>query len=171
MNKFQFHYGSSQFMNAEDDRVDRETFKKLHGKLIETEAWDKYEKLRIFELTRMVQPSGTADGPHVPVLIGEMREILNSLKDPYAMATELTEIATSPYNNIPTYIIRWLSGEEFYKYPDVARKIVKYHEVVPTDILEDLEENNPYGALRKMARNILEKRKSPTHWNHGQEDA
>jgi len=159
MNKFQFHYGSAQFMNSRDERVNKESFEVLHSLLVETEAWNKYEILRIFELKRMVQLRRIAKRGE-PVLIDEMRKILNSLKDPYTMASELTEMATSSYNNIPTYIVRWLSGEEFYKYPDVARKIVKYHEVVPTDILEDLAENNPYGALRKMAREVIEKRRS-----------
>ena len=159
MNKFQFHYGSGQFMNSRDQQVFKNSFEELHSMLIETEAWSKYESLRIFELKRMLHRHGYEYGPHVPALLDEMGEILNSLKDPYAMASELTEMATSPYNNIPTHIIRWLSGEEFYKYPDVARKIVKYHEVVPTDILEDLAENNPYGALRKMAREVIDKRK------------
>jgi len=160
MNKFQFHYGSGQFMNSRDQQVNKNSFEELHSMLIETEAWNKYEILKRFELKRMAQLRGFSKGPGVDALIGEMGEIVNSLKDPYPILTELAEMATSSYNNIPSYIIRWLSGEEFYKYPDVARKIVKYHEVVPTDILEDLAENNPYGALRKMAREVIDKRRS-----------
>jgi len=69
-------------------------------------------------------------------------------------------MATSSYNNIPTYVLRWLSGEEFYKYTGVARRIVKYHEVVPTSILEDIAENYPNERTRVTAREVLNKRRS-----------
>ena len=160
MNKFQFHYGSSQFMNSRDERVNKESFEELHALLIETEAWNKYERLRIFDLTRMAQMR-LVDGPHAQVLIDEMREILNSLEDPYAMANSLAEMATLDHFHIPTYVLRWLAGEEFYEYIGVARRIVKYHEVVPSDILEDIAENNPQERTREMARDVLEKRRNP----------
>ena len=160
LNKFQFHYGSSQFMNSKDERVDKESFEVLHDMLTQTEAYSKYEKLRRFDLERLVKIR-LVDGPHAQAQIDEMREILNSLEDPYAMANTLTEMATLDHFNIPTYVLRWLASEEFYKYSGVASKIVKYHEVVPSDILEDLAENNPYGALRKMAREVLERRRNP----------
>ena len=160
MNKFQFHYGSSQFMNSRDERVNKESFEELHALLIETEAWNKYERLRIFDLTRMAQMR-LVDGPHAQVLIDEMREILNSLEDPYAMANSLAEMATLDHFHIPTYVLRWLAGEEFYEYTGVARRIVKYHEVVPSDILEDIAENNPQERTREMARDVLEKRRNP----------
>jgi len=156
-NKFQFHYGSSQFMNSEDERVDKETFEVLHNLLIQTEAYNKYEKLRIFELERLVKIR-LVDGPHAEAQIDEMRELLNSLEDPYSMANSLAEMATLEHFNIATYILRWLSSEEFYKYTGVARRIVKYHDIVPSDILEDLAENNPHGRTRVMAREALERR-------------
>ena len=159
--RFQFHYGTSQFMNAKDERVDKETFEKLHEKLIETKAWDKYEKLRIFDLNRMVQMRLVDGSPGMEALIDEMREILNSLKDPYGMANSLAEMATMDHFHIPTYVLRWLAGEEFYEYTGVARRIVKYHEVVPSDILEDIAENNPQERTREMARDVLEKRRNP----------
>jgi len=87
-----------------------------------------------------------------------MRELLNSLEDPYSMANSLAEMATLEHFNIATYILRWLSSEEFYKYTGVARRIVKYHDIVPSDILEDLAENNPHGRTRVMAREALERR-------------
>ena len=79
------------------------------------------------------------------------------------MANTLAEIATMKHFTVPTYVLRWLASEEFYKYTGVARRIVKYHEVVPSDILKDLVENNPYlhAALRKMARGVLDKRRNP----------
>jgi hypothetical protein len=156
--KYQFHYGSSQFMDANDHRVDKETFEILHNMLIETEAYNKYEKLRIFELERLVKIR-LVDGPHSQAQINEMREILNSLEDPYGMANTLAEMATMDHFNIPTYILRWLASEEFYEYTGVARRIVKYHEVVPSNILKDIAENNPQQRTRDMAFNVLQRRR------------
>ena len=97
--------------------------------------------------------------PGMVALIDEMREILNSLEDPYAMANSLADMATMDHFNIPTYVLRWLASEEFYKYSGVARRIVKYHDVVPSSILEDLAENNPNSRTRVMAREVLDKRR------------
>jgi len=160
LNKFQFHYGSTQFMDSKDNRVDKESFEVLHDMLIQTEAYDKYEKLRIFELERLVKIR-LVDGPHAQAQIDEMREILNSLEDPYAMANSLAEMATLDHFNIPTYVLRWLASEEFYEYSGIARRIVKYHDIVPSNILEDIAENNPYGRTREMARDVLERRRDP----------
>ena len=85
----------------------------------------------------------------------------NTLKDPYAMANSLTEMATLDHFNIPTYILRWLASEEFYKYAGIARRIIKYHDIVPSSILKDLAENNPYGRTREMAKDVLERRGDP----------
>ena len=159
--KYQFHYGSSQFMDANDHRVDKETFEILHNMLIETEAYDKYEMLRIFDLKRMVRIRLVDNPRYTAPQIDEMREILNSLEDPYGMANTLAEMATMDHFNIPTYILRWLASEEFYEYTGVARRIVKYHEVVPSDILEDIAENNPQERTRETARDVLEKRRNP----------
>ena len=101
------------------------------------------------------------DGPHAQAQIDEMRKILNTLKDPHAMANTLTEMATLDHFNIPTYVLRWLASEEFYKYTGVARRIVKYHEIVPSNILEDLAENNPHERTREMAKQVLERRRDP----------
>ena len=158
--KYQFHYGSSQFMDANDVRVNKETFETLHDLLIETEAYNKYEKLRIFELERLVKIR-LIDGPHAQAQINEMREMLNSLEDPYAMANSLAEMATLDHFNISTYVLRWLASEEFYKFTGVARRIVKYHEVVPSDILEDIAENNPETRTRMFAQEVLDKRRDP----------
>ena len=162
LNKFQFHYGSSQFMNSKDEPVDKESFEVLHDMLIQTEAYNKYEKLRIFDLQRLMKIR-LVDGPHAQAQIDEMRELLNTLKDPHPMANTLAEMATLDHYKVPTYILRWLASEEFYEYTGVARRIVKYHDVVPSDILKDLVENNPYlhAALRKMARGVLDKRRNP----------
>ena len=160
LNKFQFHYGSSQFMNSKDERVDKESFEVLHGMLIETEAFNKYETLRIFDLKRMMQIR-LVEGPHSDKLIDEMREILNSLKDPYGMANSLAEMATLDHFNIPTYVLRWLASEEFYEYTGVAMRIVKYHDIVPSDILEDIAKNNPNERTRVMAQEVLERRRNP----------
>ena len=157
--KYQFHYGSSQFMNAKDESVNKETFEVLHDMLIQTEAYNKYEKLRRFELERLVKIR-LVDGPRAEAQIDEMREILNSLEDPYAMANSLAEMATLDHFNISTYVLRWLASEEFYEYTGVARRIVKYHAVVPSNILEDIAENNPNERTREMARDVLEKRRS-----------
>jgi hypothetical protein len=147
-------------MDSKDDPVSKKTFEVLHGLLKKTEAYNKYEKLRIFDLERLVKIR-LVDGPHAQAQIAEMRELLNSLEDPYAMANSLAEMATLDHFNIPTYVLRWLAGEEFYKYTGVARRLVKYHENVPSDILEDLAENNPHGRTRVMAREVLERRKDP----------
>ena len=156
--RFQFHYGSAQFMDSEDARVKKETFERLHDVLTETEAYDKYEILKIFDLKRMVKIRLVDNPRYIAPLIDEMREILNSLKDPYGMANTLAEMATMDHFNIPTYILRWLASEEFYKYTGVALRIVKYHEVVPSSILQDIAENNPQQRTREMAREVLEKR-------------
>jgi len=150
---------SSEYLfYANDNRVDKETFQMLHDKLIETEAWNKYEKLRIFVLNKMVQMRLVDGSPGMEALIDEMREILNSLEDPYGMANSLAEMATMDHFNIPTYILRWLASEEFYKYLGVARRIVKYHDVVPSSILKDIAENNPQQRTSAMAREVLDKR-------------
>jgi len=158
--KFQFHYGSSQFMDSKDAPVSKETFEMLHNLLIQTEAYNKYETLRIFDLKRMVLIR-RAEEPHAQALIDEMREILNTLEDPYTMLEELTEMATT-FNQIPTYVLRWLASEEFYKYAGIARKIVEFHKIVPSNILEDIAENNPQERTREMAKNVLEKRSAST---------
>ena len=163
LNKFQFHYGSSQFMDSNDDRVDKESFEILHDMLIQTEAYNKYDILKTFDLKRMVQMR-LVEGPGSEALIDEMREILNSLKDyaqPYSILEEITEMATLDHFNIPTYILRWLASEEFYKYAGIARRIIKYHDIVPSSILKDLAENNPYGRTREMAKDVLERRGDP----------
>jgi len=163
INKFQFHYGSSQFMDSNDNRVNKETFEVLHDMLIETEAYNKYDILKTFDLKRMVQMR-LVEGPGSEALIDEMREILNSLKDyaqPYSILEEITEMATLDHFNIPTYILRWLASEEFYKYAGIARRIIKYHDIVPSSILKDLAENNPYGRTREMAKDVLERRGDP----------
>ena len=154
LNKFQFHYGSSQFMNSKDERVDKESFEVLHDMLTQTEAYNKYEKLRRFDLERLVKIR-LVDGPHAQAQIDKMREILNTLKDPYAMANSLAEMATLDHFNIPTYVLRWLASEEFYKYTGVALRIVKYHDIVPSDILEDIAENNPQERTIEMAKQVL----------------
>lgn len=156
--RFQFHYGTSQFMDAKDDRVNKETFEKLHRALKKTKAYNKYEKLRRFELERLVTIR-LVDGPHADAQIDEMREILNTFADPYGMANTLAEMATMDHFNIPTYVLRWLASEEFYKYLGVARRIVKYHDVVPSSILEDIAENYPNERTRVMAREVLDKRR------------
>jgi len=158
--KYQFHYGSSQFMDSKDAPVSKKTFEVLHDLLKKTEAYNKYEKLRIFDLERLVKIR-LVDGPHAHAQIAEMRELLNSLEDPYAMANSLAEMATLDHFNIPTYVLRWLASEEFYKFTGVARRIVKYHEVVPSDILEDLAENNPETRTRMFAQEVLDKRRNP----------
>jgi hypothetical protein len=166
LNKFQFHYGSSQFMDSNDNRLNKESFETLHAMLIETEAWNKYEILRIFDLKRMVQLR-IVEGPHSDKLVAEMREILNSLKNPYTTLQEITQMATTEHYNVPTYILRWLASKEFYEYTGIARDIVKYHETVPSSILEDIAENNPQQRTREMAKEVLKKRRSPSHWDYG----
>ena len=140
-------------MDSKDEPVSKESFEVLHNLLRQTEAYNKYENLRIYDLKRML-PSPTTD-------VNEMRELLNTLKDPQSMANTLAEIATMDHFDVPTYVLRWLASEEFYKYSGVASRIFKYHDIVPSDILEDLAENNPYGALRKMANAVLERRRDP----------
>ena len=166
--KYQFHYGSKQFMDSNDVQIDKELFETLHDMLLDTEAWNKYEKLRIFELERLVKIR-LIDGPPAQAHIAEMREILNSLKDPYAMANSLVDMATMQHHNIPTYVLRWLASEEFHKYTGVALRIVRYHEVVPSDILEDIAENNPQQRTRDLAKEVLRKRRSSSHWNYDEE--
>jgi len=151
--RFQFHYGSGSFMDSDDHPVKKETFETLHNMLKQTEAYNKYENLRIYDLKRML-PSSTTD-------VNEMRELLNTLEDPQSMANTLAEIATLEHFDVPTYVLRWLASEEFYKYTGVARRIVKYHEIVPSDILEDLAENNPNQRTREMAKQVLERRRNP----------
>jgi len=74
----------------------------------------------------MVQMRLVDGSPGMEALIDEMREIINSLEDPYAMANSLADMATMDHFNIPTYILRWLASEEFYKYSGVARRIVLF---------------------------------------------
>jgi hypothetical protein len=74
------------------------------------------------------------------------------------MANTLAEMATMDHFNIPTYVLRWLASEEFYEYTGVARRIIKYHDIVPSDILEDIAENNPNERTRVMAQEVLDKR-------------
>jgi len=164
LNKFQFHYGTSQFMDSKDNRVNDESFKVLHNMLKQTEAYNKYERLRIFDLERMVKRAPRdIDGSQAQAQIGEMREILNSLKDPYGMANSLADLATYQHFDIPTYILRWLASEEFYKYTGVALRIVRYHQIVPSDILQDIADNNPKRRTRDTAEAVLRMRKAPSH--------
>ena len=162
--KYQFHYGSSQFMDSKDNRVNDESFKALHDMLKQAlkqkGAYGKYEKIRILDLEKMVKgASWDASAAQAQAQIDEMRENLFSLADPYSMANSLADLATYQHFNVPTYILRWLAGEEFYKYIGVALRIVRYHSVVPSDILEDIAENNPQERTRRGARAVLKMRK------------
>ena len=164
LNKYQFHYGSSQFMDSKDNRVNDESFKALHDMLKQAlkqkGVYGKYEKIRILDLEKMVKgASWDASASQAQAQIDEMREILNSLTDPDFMAKSLADLATYQHFNVPTYILRWLASEEFYKYTGVARRIVRYHEVVPSNILQDLADNNPHQSTRREARAVLRMRK------------
>ena len=83
-------------------------------------------------------------------------------------------MATMPRQIIPTYVLRWLASEEFYKYTGVARRIVRYHDVVPSNILQDLADNNPHQSTRRDARAVLRMRKGeggipdPRSWVGGE---
>ena len=164
LNKYQFHYGSSQFMDSKDNRVNDESFKALHDMLKQAlkqkGAYGKYEKIRILDLEKMVKgASWDISAAQAQAQIDEMREILNSLTDPDFMAKSLADLATYQHFNVPTYILRWLASEEFYKYTGVARRIVRYHEIVPSNILQDLADNNPHQSTRREARAVLRMRK------------
>ena len=179
LNKFQFHYGSNQFMDSKDVQVDKELFETLHDMLKQAlkqkGVYGKYEKIRILDLEKMVKgASWDASASQAQAQIDEMREILNSLTDPDSMAKSLVDMATMPRQIIPTYILRWLASEEFYKYTGVARRIVRYHDVVPSNILQDLADNNPHQSTRRDARAVLRMRKGeggipdPRSWVGGE---
>ena len=177
--KYQFHYGSKQFMDSKDVQVNKELFETLHDMLKQAlkqkGVYGKYEKIRIFDLEKMVKgASWDASASQAQAQIDEMREILNSLTDPDSMAKSLVDMATMPRQIIPTYILRWLASEEFYKYTGVARRIVRYHDVVPSNILQDLADNNPHQSTRRDARAVLRMRKGeggipdPRSWVGGE---
>jgi len=65
--RFQFHYGSNQFMDIEDSPVSRGTFKRLHSLLKQAGAADKYEVINIVDLRMQ------AEDPNTP------REVLDEL--------------------------------------------------------------------------------------------
>ena len=177
--KYQFHYGSKQFMDSKDVQVNKELFETLHDMLKQAlkqkGVYGKYEKIRIFDLEKMVKGAPRdASASQAQAQIDEMREILNSLTDPDSMAKSLVDMATMPRQIIPTYILRWLASEEFYKYTGVARRIVRYHDVVPSNILQDLADNNPHQSTRRDARAVLRMRKGeggipdPRSWVGGE---
>ena len=58
--KYQFHYGSEQFMNVRDRQVNDKLFKVLHGFLMQTEAPQKYPVLQAYSYNLKVDDPNTS---------------------------------------------------------------------------------------------------------------
>jgi len=107
--KYQFHYGSEQFVNVEDYPVSDKLFKVLHGFLMQTEAPQKYPVVQTYHYNLV------ADDPSTPPEeLNDMVEAFGNLlttHDHYhaGLTSEvLSKVAKNP--NTPIEALRKLSN-------------------------------------------------------------
>ena len=157
LNKFQFQYGSEQFMDRDDEPVEDEDFLILHNLLKQTDAYDKYEVIKYHDFGIISKDPD--------VSIDELRTMMNSLSQGSEwMVMELVTDAVfdeaMDEKRTPDHVINWLASEEFHGDAEVAKHLVRRPKLVPTEALEDIAQNNPHEDIRKKAEEEVNKRKN-----------
>ena len=154
LNKFQFQYGSEQFMDSDDEPVEDDDFIVLHNLLKQTDAYGKYEVIKYHDLGIVSKEPD--------VSIDELRTMINSLSQgSEQLAIELvTDAVFDTEERTPDHVINWLASEEFHEYAEIAKQLVKRPRLVPTEALEDIAQNNPHEEIRKKAEEEVNKRKN-----------
>ena len=113
--KYQFHYGSEQFMDAGDNRVSDELFKKLHGLLMQTEVPQKYPAIQYFHYGLVVKDRDTSpeelDKIVDTILSGELAGAHSESMSPWLTKGYIQEILTDVAKNqrTPLETLRKLS--------------------------------------------------------------
>ena len=154
LNKFQFQYGSEQFMDSDDEPVEDDDFIVLHNLLKQTDAYGKYEVIKYHDLGIVSKEPD--------VSIDELRTMINSLSQgSEQLAIELvTDAVFDTEERTPDHVINWLASEEFHEYAAIAKHLVRRPKLVPTEALEDIAQNNPHEEIRKKAEEEVNKRKN-----------
>ena len=153
LSKFQFHYGTNQYMDRYDKPISEETFKALHNLLVRTEAYEKYDILKKQELHNMVRIGSSAP-------MEEVKAMIESLDDTLRQRW-LPDIAHKHFNSIRkvrTEVLRLLATKEFEDISGIAYNLVQ-NPASPKDVLEYLAKNAKSRAQQKVAAEELERRK------------
>jgi hypothetical protein len=111
LNKYQFHYGSQQFMDWRDHRVDEESFKALHNMLKQTEAYEKYPIIKEYEFEKLSRNSQTDEE--------EFSKLLATMENPFEEAQKLAMRTTTA-----SHILSWLAVSEYAKNIEVASALI-----------------------------------------------
>tara|TARA_Y100000034_G_scaffold97765_1_gene119509 strand:- start:3950 stop:5386 length:1437 start_codon:yes stop_codon:yes gene_type:complete len=151
---FQFHYGREEFMHAfKSRRVAPQLFEKLHGELIKTEAYEKYQILKMHDLNRMARIGFSAT-------IGEIKALIDHIpKEKWErFLAPLAAHVKVPSKKVKPEVLRLLATKEFEDISGIARYLALNPDT-PIDALEYIAEENRYGGNRKLAREELETRK------------
>ena len=93
--KYQFHYGSEQFVNVEDRPVNDELFKVLHGLLMQTEAPQKYPVVQLHHYHILAGDQSTSPEELVAIEEKDVGEIILALvaKNPNTPLETLEKLA------------------------------------------------------------------------------
>ena len=111
LNKYQFHYGSQQFMDWRDHRVDEESYRTLHNMLKQTEAYEKYPIIKEYEFEKLSR-NPQADEE-------EFGKLLATMENPVEEAQKLAmRTATA------SHILSWLAESEYAKNIEVASALI-----------------------------------------------
>ena len=128
--KYQFHYGSEQFVDVEDRPVNDELFKVLHGFLMQTEAPQKYPVVQFYHWKEI---SGDETTPP--------EELVAIAENPDAPEEILWEIAKNP--NTPLETLEKLAQSD-NKY---IKRSVQVNSALDMDLAIKLFVDNPTDEL------------------------
>jgi len=151
--KFQFHYGTEQFMDRYDSPVSKETFEALHGQLIKTEAYEKYQILKRYDLNKMVRIGSDASLDEIKTAIAS---IPKERREHWLKPLATKHFGTGP--KVKTEVLRLLATKEFEDISAIAYSLTK-NPATPIDVLEYLAKNAKSHAQRKQTAEELERRK------------
>ena len=153
LSKFQFHYGTNQYVDRYDQPISEETFKTLHNLLVRTEAYEKYDILKKQELHNMVRIGSSAPMEEVKAMIESLDDTLRQRWLP-----DIAHKHFSSIRKVRTEVLRLLATKEFEDISGIASNIVK-NPASPKDVLEYLAKNAKSHKQRKLAVEELERRK------------
>lgn len=144
LNKYQFHYGTEQFMDRNDHPVNEDTFEFLHNLLKQTEAYESYSIIREHEFERLSRDP-QADEEEFGKMLGE-------LENPVQSAMELAvRSSTAPH------LLSWLAESEYASDYNVAHALV-VNEYTSTYALARLARNHSDDRIRHQARDAYNHR-------------
>ena len=137
LNKYQFHYGSQQFMDWRDHGVDEESYKALHNMLKQTEAYEKYPIIKEYEFEKLSR-NPQADEE-------EFSKLLATMENPVEEAQKLAmRTATAPH------ILSWLAESEYAKNIEVASALIDNEYISVYDIARLAK--SPYLPIELLTR-------------------